>query len=664
MKKILIAALLAVPVFAAPLPETVTAGVDKVCFFTSEGGRYPSQGNRLLPWVTTGENPAKALKIASNPIHHFQGYRIPPPDDELSLVLFRYKNGSFAAVYPVPFQAENGDWFLSWVRLSEKNGFTAEAGAFDGKPAAAEPRYVVGKSDSLYGAVQSAIAQAMNLPWLKGSYRPLGEKKDPEMFRYLGWCSWEQYKKDISEKKLVDVARKLKASPVPIRWMLVDDGFQQRHNWDRLQSLAPRPDTFPGAWKPLMAERSEKLRWFGAWHAYYGYWNAISAENDLPEAVREALFTIANQDGKTWLYPASTRAGAQVYFDALIGSLKGYGFDFAKIDVQCQYLDKIQGQPQAVSRNVWLTQALEEACLKTGVDLMNCMAMGGVMHFFTRASASMRCSIDYQLNNADMARSHLWQSYHNALWLGMSLQPDHDMFHSSDKLCGGMMARSKALSGGPVYISDGPSGMNPALIMPLVASDGKLLRPLHAGVPLPDSVFIDPLNEAKPYRVAAPLANDSAAICLYNLLAPEKESVGARITLADYADAFAFLPQKPPQPKEIALFDPTAQAGSVLTASFACELPAFSDRLFILAPVRAGWGVIGRADKYLAPCMVSAIKTDAKSLTLTLAESGPLVIWSKKKPALKGVEALDLGAGFWKFDLPVTDKPVACTFNR
>lgn len=659
MKKNLILALLALPVFSAPLPESVTASVDQICFFTSERGRYPAQGNRLLPWVTSGENPAKALKIASNPIHSSPGQRIPPPDSNLSLAIFRYRDGSFAALYPVPFQAENGDWLLTRIKLDNQNGFTVEASAFDGKPASAPPQYVIGKSHSVYGAVQSAVNQAMNLPWLKGSYRPLAEKKDPEIFRYLGWCSWEQYKKAISEKKLVAVAKALKASPVPIRWMLVDDGFQQRHNQDRLQSFEPRPDTFPGAWKPLIAERNEKLRWFGAWHAYYGYWGGISPENTLPEAVKTGLFEI-----NTWIYPGKTRADAQTYFDGLIGSLKDYGFDFAKIDVQCQYLDKIQGHPQAISRNIWMTQALEEACGKTGLDLMNCMAMGGVMHFFTSRSASMRCSIDYQLDNADMARSHLWQSYHNALWLGMSLQPDHDMFHSSDKLCGGMMARSKALSGGAVYISDAPSAMNPALILPLAAADGKILRPLHAGVPLPDSIFIDPLNEAKPYRVAAPLPGATAAICLYNLLAPGKERITARITPQDYLDAFAFLPQAPAQPRAIALFDSTTQKGTLLTETFTCSIPAFSDRLFILAPIQNGWGVIGRTDKYLSPCMVSEINASAQTLTLTLTESGPVVIYSKEKPALGNHQATDLGEGFWKFDLPLNNLPKVLIFTR
>ncbi len=676
MKRALLIALLAAPAFAAPLPEDLTASIENVCFFTSEANRFPSQGNRTLPWVTGGDNPAKALKIRSNPIYStmFKVPQLPPPDDELSLVIFRYKDGSYAAIYPVPFQAGNGDWHLSWVKLSETTGFTVEAAAFDGKDAAGiTPRYVVGKSaDSAYAAVQSAVSQAMNLPWLKGSFRPLTEKKDPEMFQYLGWCSWEQYKQNINEWILSDAARALKASPIPIRWMLVDDGFHQQNNFGRLLTVAPKPDAFPTNWKRLMAERSDKLRWFGAWHAYYGYWNGISTDNTLPKNVQDSLFQIhGKHDGKdiTWIYPGKTRADAQTYFDHLVGTMKGYGFDFLKIDAQCQYLEKIQGQPQAVSRNVWMTQALEQACRTADIDLMNCMAMGGVMPFFATYSASMRCSIDYQLNNADFARSHLWQSYHNALWLALTLQPDHDMFHSSDPFCGGMMARSKALSRAAVYLSDAPRAIDASLVMPIVAHDGKILRPLHAGVPLPDSIFIDPLNEAKPYRVAAPLPHGAAALCAYNLLAPRKASVTAEIRLRDYADAFAYLAEKPAAPKEVALFDQTAQRGCPMLSEgsvSAFELPAFSDRLFILAPVQNGWAVVGRSDKYLTSNLVAAIKTSGNRLTLTLAESGPLVIWSKEKPRLegRGPEAVDLGEHFWKFDLPVSDAPGSWTFIR
>lgn len=52
------------------------------------------------------------------------------------------------------------------------------------------------------------------------------------------------------------------------------------------------------------------------------------------------------------------------------------------------------------------------------------------------------------------------------------------MFHSTDPSSARLMAISKAVSGGPVYLSDPADKLNPEHIMPLVWSDGLLLRPL------------------------------------------------------------------------------------------------------------------------------------------------------------------------------------------
>ena len=60
------------------------------------------------------------------------------------------------------------------------------------------------------------------------------------------------------------------------------------------------------------------------------------------------------------------------------------------------------------------------------------------------------------------------------------------------------------------------------LILPLCYKDGRILRPLAPAAPLPESLFIEPAKD--PYRVVAPLANESAAVVVYNLTEPERRS--------------------------------------------------------------------------------------------------------------------------------------------
>ena len=175
-------------------------------------------------------------------------------------------------------------------------------------------------------------------------------------------------------------------------------------------------------------------------------------------------------------------------------------------------------------------------------------AHGGLYVFNTRYSAVTRCSMDYGEGNADKAKNHLNQSFCNMLWLGQTVWGDHDMFHSSDPYSGRIMAVSKALSGGPIYLSDNPTNFVGNFIRPLCYEDGRLLRPLAPAVPLPDSIFIDPFHQPVPFGVVAPLSGNCAAIAVYNLMATDAVTkVSAFVSADDYAAASGMIqPAIPP----------------------------------------------------------------------------------------------------------------------
>ena len=123
------------------------------------------------------------------------------------------------------------------------------------------------------------------------------------------------------------------------------------------------------------------------------------------------------------------------------------------------------------------------------------MAQNSLCVFNTRYSVVTRCSRDYRAGDAVLARSHLLQSFHNMLWMGQTVWGDHDMFHSSDKFAGRMMAVSKALSGGPVYLSDPPEQIVADAVRPLCYENGRLLRPAAPAVVMPNSAMLDALND-------------------------------------------------------------------------------------------------------------------------------------------------------------------------
>lgn len=624
------------------------------CWFAAERGRWPGDGNRILPWFGKTD-PGKLLESAPNPI-------TTKPGTHAMFALFHLTDGRYMAVLPVAAPDS-----LAWLGIDRQGRFMVESGTLGKRTAEPQSILAVTAVDSnIYRACSAVWEQAMGLPFIKGRTAPREKKVYPEPFQYLGWCSWEQYKKNISSSLLEKTARQLEESSVPVRWLLVDDGFQIQEGL-RLISLQPRKDTFPQGWRPLMKHKSPKLKWMGLWHCYYGLWNGIHPNHELgPQAARGLVTT---SRGK--ILPGDGPGGAGAFYRPFLQSVKNAGFDFVKIDVQAEYLKHADGLDNPVRHNTKCSEALEQACRQTGLELINCMAQGAVNIQNTRYSAVTRCSIDYKMGDAAMGKSHLLQSYANTLWLGQTVWPDHDMFHSTDPASARLMAVSKAVSGGPVYLSDPADKLNPEHIMPLVWSDGLLLRPLAPAVPLPDSVFLDALNEDRLYRVISPLPHQSAAVVLYNLKHPSPETpVRGKISLNDYRHAAALL--KGGQAKGYAQLSPegiavySAEGGRALTPDrpdLDVDITGFRDRLFIMAPIVRGWAVIGRGDKFLSPCAVEGTPEYAEnSLRFRIKEAGPVVIWHGRG-AVKAADTpvKNLGNGFYELQIPVSSRPLVVT---
>ena len=74
------------------------------------------------------------------------------------------------------------------------------------------------------------------------------------------------------------------------------------------------------------------------------------------------------------------------------------------------------------------------------------------------------------------------------------------------------MARSKAISGGPVYLSDSPSDFIPDNILPLIDESGKIFRPSAPAIPTLESILTNPLQSGKDYRVSAPTGDEAVSI--------------------------------------------------------------------------------------------------------------------------------------------------------
>lgn len=91
---------------------------------------------------------------------------------------------------------------------------------------------------------------------------------------------------------------------------------------------------------------------------------------------------------------------------------------------------------------------------------------------------------------------HMIHCSYNSLWMGQFIQPDWDMFQS-DHCCAKFHAGSRAICGGPVYVSDSVGGHDFDLLKQLVYPDGTIPRCQHFALPTRDCLFRNPLFDKK-----------------------------------------------------------------------------------------------------------------------------------------------------------------------
>ncbi len=564
-------------------------------------------------------------------------------------VVVRYTDKAYMVLLPM-----SGLLAMSWFAGSE-NGLELRCGTFGRVPLEGEvPLLAWAMRESPYAAAREAWRMALEHPLMKDATPWRWRKYYPEVFEYLGWCSWEEYRKDINEHILSEAVDKIEESSVPIRFVLIDDGYLSHRN-DQLTAFEPDADRFPNGWKPLLARRSKRgIRWMGLWQDFNGYWRGVAPENNLGP-INEHLIECMTKFRKlpepiAVKMPRPGQLHSDMFYRAMVRSATDVGFDFLKVDDQAQNIRDYSGSCNVAAKAVENQLALESACAIHGYGLINCMAHNPACVFHTRRSVVTRCSEDYLKGDLPRARRHLHNSYQNMIYFGHTVWGDHDMYHSCDEVAGGIMARSKAVSGGPVYLSDSPDKFVMDNIMPLCDADGKLYRPLAPASALPESVFLDPFVGGAAFRVIAPMANGAAVVINYNLTEPECGVTGY-VSARDYSNADVLLQKRvwPEMSDEGVVFYDWHEQSVKEGEGIEKQMDDFSDWMVFLLPVRKGWALVGRVEKYLSPATCELLSVRENEMLLRLAEPGPLRVWRRDGDvSCAEGDCIDLGDGQWE----------------
>ncbi|WP_017446661.1 Sip1-related alpha-galactosidase [Gayadomonas joobiniege] len=619
--------------------------------FTREGRGFIARGNRVEA-------------VAFNNIRELVNYQPSQTRDahinvqQGQFMLLELLDGRYLAVLPMTSDKVYGQFFI------EQNKVIIKTGNFGSQAVSGKiPLLIWAYGDSPYAATEAVWQQVFASGYVAAEPREF-KNYPQEPYGYLGWCSWEHYKTKISQTVITDAFKTLEKSDAPFRWVMVDDGYLDQKR-GQLLSFGVDKKKFPNGWQPIMdLKKSETIKWVGIWRNFGGYMNGVSPEHTMQD-LKPYLTPVKRANT---VLPDGTAEGAKAFYDKMIADTKNNGFDFIKVDFHTHTFDLYKGSLDPVGAMRQNNEALENATHKMNVPLLNCIAQPNINSLQTKYSALTRSSPDYNQKDKNKNKSNTYQSFANHLWMNQTVWGDLDMFHTHDKRDVQPMAIARAISGGPVYISDEPSKVKSDVLIPFAYEDGKLLRTSAPATLLPESFFIHPFRDDNVFRVIAPMNNNVAAIALFNF-AESGKTLSSQFSAKDYPYAGELLkPNNGPWslPDEgLLVYDPQSKSVSGLASVHSTQIDNFSAKLFFLYPKNKGWAVIGRSDKYLPGAAVSINEITQKRITFYLEESGPLLVWSESgTPIMNDAKFTSLGGGLYQAELDIRPGRQLLTITR
>jgi hypothetical protein len=588
----------------------------------------------------------KRFKIYWTAPVFFSDYRFLGPANQL--LLWRQTEGEeYHLLVPLA-----GDGMLGEVGVSEiewRPEFRVAASSYDpGHAPRRVPLFAYAAGADPYKLPREAYETAFAATGQYGRLR--WQKPYPEVFRRLGWCSWNAYGQEVTADKVVESVRSLRDQNIPLGFVLVDDGWLSVKN-QKLTAFEADAAKFPGGMAALARRlRDEyKVPHVGVWHTFQGYWNGVEERS----AVAREHRMFKGLEGK--LLPDPREGRGESFYEDWYGKLKGWGYDFVKVDGQGNNVKFTDGLMPLFDSGGGAHRNLQGAAEKFfnvgargegGLGLINCMEMSLENAYNWHTSNVARSSDDYQPELKHNPKDHVFQNAYNAYWLSNFAYPDWDMFQSHDPAAE-YHAAARAVSGGPVYFTDEAGKERPEILRRLALSDGRLLMPDEPAQVTRDLLLSDPSIE----RVALKLF---ARVTRPGLSAGVVAAFNVNKTAATVAGSLGAGDAEggPKYPANVAAY----RLGDGRVTLFPIKPPALyfdlgenGFDLFTLAPVDDGVAVFGLLDKYLSPAAVVSVARREGGTVVRLAEAGDFGAWLARAPSRVEIDGRALAPSSYKY---------------
>ncbi|CAJ0643446.1 2113_t:CDS:2 [Entrophospora sp. SA101] len=226
----------------------------------------------------------------------------------------------------------------------------------------------------------------------------------------------------ISHQDVLRVLESLNSNGIKIGYLLLDDGWQQTNNEKQLKDIEADQYKFPQGLKGFIDEAKRKfpyLKYFGAWHTLWGYWDGIDPNSRISLNYKTKLINLEDHDRKINLIKPNY---INQFYNDFYNYLHEQGINIVKVDSQSSF-DLLLSSTTTTSKNYeyynWWKDYQSSLRLNTYSDSW---------HIYTNT-----------MNN-------IWTSLFD--WI-----PDWDMFQSASVL-GSYHAAARSISNCPIYITD------------------------------------------------------------------------------------------------------------------------------------------------------------------------------------------------------------------
>ncbi|KAJ8749930.1 hypothetical protein K2173_013845 [Erythroxylum novogranatense] len=387
-----------------------------------------------------------------------------------------------------------------------------------------------------------------------GTFKLLEEKTPPGVVDKFGWCTWDAFYLTVHPQGIWEGVKGLVDGGCPPGLVLIDDGWQSiSHDEDPINkegmNCAVAGEQMPcrllkfeenykfrdyvspkslesgaknnkgmGAFIKDLKEKFNTVEYVYVWHALCGYWGGLRPNvPGLPESVvvkptlspgleitMEDLAVDKIVNNGVGLVPPEV---VDQMYEGLHSHLETVGIDGVKVDVihLLEMLCDNYGGRVELAKAYFkaLTASVRKHFNGNGViaSMEHC---NDFMFLGTEAICLGRVGDDFWCTDPSgdpngtfwLQGCHMVHCAYNSLWMGNFIHPDWDMFQSTHP-CAEFHAASRAISGGPIYVSDSVGNHNFQLLRRLVLPDGSILRCQHYALPTRDCLFEDPLHDGK-----------------------------------------------------------------------------------------------------------------------------------------------------------------------